>query len=211
MCWTKPEIIPHKDVQLIVIGKIKSADLDKPNQYGTYTIELHIDEEDRQCFNTIWKTGKWGNVPGFTIPISNEGVAKFSTKLSTINKEAWEDTLDSVLTENDPFPGLHDGRPMHADSVTFIPYPAHEFTEGTTVAVEATVATYNFKNQDGIRRFGYSLGIREIYWLREHQPEHDGNSTTPNQKKRSGTDLVSPRSFRQKNKRAMFDPLSDDS
>jgi len=32
---------------------------------------------------------------------------------------------------------------MHTDSVILIPYPAYEFTEKTTVDVEATVATYN--------------------------------------------------------------------
>jgi hypothetical protein len=214
LCWMNPETIPHKDVQLIVIGKIKSADLEMPNQYGTYTIQLHIDEEVRQCFDAIWKTGKWVNSPGCTLPISNEGVAKFSTKLTTINKEAREDALDQVLTENDPFPGLHDGRPMHADSAALMPYPAHKFTEGTTVAVEATVATYNFKNDDGYRKFGYALSIREVYWLRDYQPDSEhinesGNSrnpTSPNKKRRSGNDLVSPRSFKRKDRKATFDP-----
>jgi hypothetical protein len=106
----------------------------------------------------------------------------------------------------------YDGRPMHAENVTLIPYPAHKFTEGTTVAVEATVSTYNFKNNDGIHRFGYSLNIREVYWLREYQPEHndENNPTTPNNKRPAKDDLVSPRSFRRKKRIATFDPLSDD-
>ena len=212
LCWNKPETELHKDIQLIVVGKIKDANLEKPNQYGTYTIELHIDNEVRQGFNTIWKTGKWGNTPGFNNPINSEGVAKFTAKLSTINREAQRDNLDSILTENDPFPGLYDGRPMNAENVTLIPYPAHEFTEGTTVAVEATVSTYNFKNNEGIHRFGYSLNIREVYWLREYQPEEndESNPTTPKTKRPAKDDLVSPRSFRRRKQIATFDPSSDD-
>jgi hypothetical protein len=194
---------------LIVVGKIKPADLGKPNRYGTYTIDLQIDEESRQAFNTIWKTGKWGNTPGFSAPVSNQGVARFTAKLGTINREALEKGLGVILTEHDPFPGLHNGSGMHKDSTTLISHPAHEFTEGATVAVEATVATYDFANGDGIRRFGYSLGIREVYWICEYRPEDD-DEDRPSKRRLSEDDLVSPRSFKRKNRVATFDPSSDD-
>jgi hypothetical protein len=198
---------------LIVVGKVKTADLRKPNRYDAYTIDLHLDEESRHAFNTIWKTGKWGNTPGYSVPVSDQGVARFTAKLGTINREAQKKGLDLVLTEHDPFPDLHNGSGMHKDSTTLIPYPAHEFTDRTTVAVEATVATYDFTNVDGIRRFGYSLGIREVYWLCEEDEDEDrrtSNLTTPSKRKRSEDDLVSPRSFKRKEKIATFDPSSDD-
>ena len=216
LCWSRPKTKSRRDVQLIVVGKIKNADLRKPNRYGTYTIELHISQEDRRGFQIIWETGKWGNTPGFSAPISNQGVAKFTARLATINREARRKKLDLVLTEDDPFPGLHDGRGMHKEGTTLISHPAQEFTEGTTVAVEATVATYDFSNEDDVRRFGYSLAIREVYWLCEYRPEdkaEDGsndNATTPRKRRLSEDDLVSPQSFKRKNRVATFDPLSDD-
>jgi hypothetical protein len=217
LCWTKQKNGSRKDVQLIVVGKIKTADLGEPNGYGKYTIDLHIDEEDRQAFNTIWKTGKWANTPantqGYSVPVSDQGVARFTAKLETINREAQEEELDLVLTEHDPFPGLHNGSGMHKDSTTLTPHPAHEFTEGATVAVEATVATYKFTSEDGIRRFGYSLGIREVYWLCEYRSEgenedgRNGNPTTPKKRKRLEGEWVSPRSFRRESRVATFDPF----
>ena len=216
LCWANPKKGSRKDVQLIVVGKMKTADLGKPNKYGTYTIDLQIDEEGQQAFNTIWKTGRWGDTPGFSAPVSNQGVARFTAKLGTINREAHKKGLGLVLTEHDPFPGLHNGSGMHKDHTALIPHPAGEFTEGATVAVEATVATYNFTNEDGIRRFGYSLGIREVYWICEYRPEDEdenkrnGDIATPSKRRLSEDDLVSPRSFKRKNRVATFDPLSDD-
>jgi hypothetical protein len=216
LCWANPKKGSHKDVQLIVVGRIKTADLEKPNRYGTYNIDLQIDEKGRQVFDSIWKTGKWGDTPGFSTPISNQGVARFNAKLEAINKEAKKKKLDLVLTEHDPFPGLYNGSGMHKNNTVLIPHPAPEFTEGATVAVEAAVATYNLTNEDGIRRFGYSLGIREVYWICEHRPEdgdedsRNDNIATPSKRRLSEDDLVSPRSFKRKNRVATFDPLSDD-
>jgi len=213
LCWANPKKDSRKDVQLIVVGKIKSAELGKPNRYDAYTIDLRVDEEGRHAFNTIWKSGKWGSTPGYNVPLSNQGVAKFSAKLRTINREAQKKNLDLLLTEHDPFPGLHNGSAMHKGNTTLKPHPAHEFTEGVTVAVEATVATYDFSNEEGDRKFGYSLALREVYWLSEdeREDEHEGNSTTPRKRRLSEDDLVSPRSFRRKNRVATFDPLLDES
>ena len=33
--------------------------------------------------------------------------------------------------------------------------------------VEATVATHDFISNGGVHRVGYSLGLREVFWLNE--------------------------------------------
>jgi hypothetical protein len=69
---------------------------------------------------------------------------------------------------------------MHRKSTDLVPRPVADFvTTGTTVAVEATVATYDFTGSDGTHRSGYSLGLREVYWL--HEDEDRDNPATPAQ------------------------------
>ncbi|KAN0079541.1 hypothetical protein V8E54_004755 [Elaphomyces granulatus] len=49
---------------------------------------------------------------------------------------------------------LHDGSIMHRKSTDLVPRPVADFVTGTTVAVEATVATYDFTGSDGTRLIG---------------------------------------------------------
>jgi hypothetical protein len=60
--------------------------------------------------------------------------------VDSLNRDARRNQVDLILTELDPFPGLHDGSGMHKDNAAPVPRPAEDFT---TVAVEATVATYD--------------------------------------------------------------------
>jgi hypothetical protein len=62
---------------------------------------------------------------------------------------------DLILTERDPFPGLYDGSAMHKDNTALVPRVAGDFTAGMTVAVEATVATYDFISNDWVHTVGY--------------------------------------------------------
>jgi len=79
------------------------------------------------------------------------------------------------------------------------------------VAVEATVATYDFVSNDGVHRSGYSLGLREVYWLdgcREDGDRSDDNlPATPGKKRQAESELVNPRSFDRFKKVATFDEM----
>src|ERR1700743_2141644 len=99
------------------------------------------------------KSGTLGKGTRFTVPINNQGVAKFTAKVDSFNRDARRNQMGLILTELDPFPGLHDGSGMHKDNAALVPRPAEDLTTGATVAVEATVATYDFISKDGVRRF----------------------------------------------------------
>jgi hypothetical protein len=94
---------------LVVIGRIKSATLEVPNTYGTYTIDLLLDNESQQAFDRIWKSGKLHGT-GFNVPVNNLDVARFTAKVDSINRDARKKKMDFILTEHDLFPGLYDGR-----------------------------------------------------------------------------------------------------
>ncbi len=67
--------------------------------------------------------------------------------------------------------------------------------------------------QDSPPNWEPSTEKREVYWLCEEDEDEDrrtSNLTTPSKRKRSEDDLVSPRSFKRKEKIATFDPSSDD-
>lgn len=174
LCWKTTNTNASKDIQLIVVGKIKSAALEVPNTYGAYTIDLLLDDESQQAFDRIWKSGRLHGT-GLNVPINNMGVAKFSAKMNSINRDARKNKMDFSLTEHDPFPGLHDGRMLHKNNTALVPRAAGDFTAGITVAVKATVATYDFVSNDGVHRSGYSLGPREVYWLDEDGDRSDDN------------------------------------
>jgi hypothetical protein len=168
LCWEEADGSCRKAIQLITTGKIRTADLEAPNKFNTYTVDLQLDERNRDAFEQLWQPGKFGNKAGLSVPINDLGIARFTAKLDAINKDAAiEKKINLILTENDPFPGLHDGSVMHPRSTELVPRPVADFIAGATVAVEATVATYDFTSSDGSRRFGYSLSLREVYWLVE--------------------------------------------
>jgi len=73
---------------------------------------------------------------------------------------------------------------MHRNSTALVSRPAADFTVGATVAVEATIATYDFTSSDGIHRFGYSLGLREVYWLNKCREDGDCDNPATSSKKR---------------------------
>jgi hypothetical protein len=183
MCWANRQK-RSQDVQLIIIGEIKTADLERPNSYGSYTIDIRIDEDTQHAFDQLWKSGKWGEEPEFKNPVNSEGIIRISTKINSINRHARKNKL-TLLSDDDPFPGLHDGSGMHKGNTALIPRTPQDFTEGTVVAVEATVSSYDFTNADGDRIFGYSLSIREVYWLSEYQEENWPTTPTTNRKKTS--------------------------
>jgi len=59
------------------------------------------------------------------------------------------------------------------------------------VAVEATVATYDFTSSDGIHKFGYLLGLREVYWLIKCREDGDrDNPATPSKKRQADVELI---------------------
>jgi len=205
LCWEKADESSRKAVQLIAIGKIKTADLDVPNKFGAYTIDLLLDDQSQEAFEQLWKSGRFGNEAGSSMPVNNLGIARFTAKVDAINRDARKKKVDLVLTENDPFPGLHDGSIMHRKSAELVPRPAADFLAGATVAVEATVATYDFTSSDGFHRFGYSLGLREVYWLIECREDEDrDNPATPTKKRQAEVELISPRSFARLKKVATF-------
>ena len=177
-----------------------------PNKFGAYTIDLLIDDQSREAFEQLWKSGRFENGTGFSVPVNNLGIARFTAKLDAINRDARKKKLNLVLTEDDPFPGLHDGSIMHRDSTALVSRPAADFTAGATVAVEATIATYDFTSSDGVHRFGYSLSLREVYWLDKCREDGDcDNPATPSKKRQAEVDLISPRSFARLKKVATFD------
>jgi hypothetical protein len=71
-------------------------------------------------------------------------------------------------------------------------------------------ATYDFTDRDGTRRFGYSLGVREVYWLAGSDDKNDERTPSKLKRKRSNNDIVGPASYGRKKKKATFDPDSDD-
>src|ERR1700727_1295513 len=85
-------------------------------------------------------------------------------------------------------------------STDLVPRHVADFVTGAIVAIEATVATYDFTGSDGSHRSGYSLGLREVYWLRED--EDRGNPATPSKKRQAGGELISPRSYARQKKGA---------
>jgi hypothetical protein len=211
LCWKNPARSSQpKDIQTITIGSIRSRDLEAPNRYGAYTIDLDIDDETQSAFSELWKSGKWGATPEFRNPITPFRVAKFTARQSVLNKKAERGNSDLQLDDEDPFPGLHDGSRMSRDNPTLTPRPATDFKPGATVAVEATAATYDFTDRDGSRRFGYSLGVREIYWLADCDDENDERTPSKLKRKRSNNDIVSPGSYSRKRNKATFDPDTDD-
>ena len=205
LCWEKADGSSRKAIQLITTGKIRTADLEVPNKFNAYTIDLQLDDRSRDAFEQLWKSGKSGNEAGLSVPINNLGVARFTVKLDAINRDAAKKKINLVLTENDPFPGLHDGSIMHQKSTGLVPRPVADFMAGATVAVEATVATYDFTSSDGSHRFGYSLSLREVYWLMESGEDEDqDHPSTPNKKRQADFELISPRSFARHKKFATF-------
>jgi hypothetical protein len=52
-----------------VVGKIKSVDLEVPNKYDTYTIDLLHDDGSQQ--DQVWKSGRLGNRTGSSVPVKN--------------------------------------------------------------------------------------------------------------------------------------------
>jgi len=53
------------------VGKIKTADLGVPNKFGAYTIDLLIDDQSQEAFEQLWKSGRFGNGTGFSVPVNN--------------------------------------------------------------------------------------------------------------------------------------------
>ena len=41
-----------------MVGKIKSVDLEVPNKYGTYTVDVMLDDVSEQAFDQVWKSGR---------------------------------------------------------------------------------------------------------------------------------------------------------
>jgi hypothetical protein len=181
----------RKDIQLITIGRIKTADLEVPNKFGAYTIDLLLDDQSQEAFEQGLKSGRFGNGTGFSVPVNNLGTSRFTAKVDAINRDARKKKVNLVLTEDDPFPGLHDGSIMHQKSTALVPHPEADFMVGATVAVEATVATYDFTSNDGIHRFGYSLGLIEVYWLNKCREDGDrDNPATPTKKRQAEAELI---------------------
>jgi hypothetical protein len=203
LCWKVPGSNVHKDIQLIVIGEIRSATLDMPNTYGAYTVDVELDDDCRRAFDQIWKSSELGHDTDINIPVNDLGIARFTAKVDAINKDARKKKMNTVLKENDPFPGLHDGSIMDRKSTDLVPRHVADFVTGAIVAIEATVATYDFTGSDGSHRSGYSLGLREVYWLRED--EDRGNPATPSKKRQAEVELISPRSYARQKKVATFD------
>jgi hypothetical protein len=91
-------------------------DLEVPNKFGAYTIDLLLDDQSQEAFEQLWKSSRFGNGTGFSVPVSNLGIVRFTAKIDAINRDARKKNVNLVLGEDDPFPGLHDGSIMHRRS-----------------------------------------------------------------------------------------------
>lgn len=47
-----------------------------------------LDNDSQQAFDQIWKLGKLGHDTGFNVPVNDLGVARFTAKMNTINRDA---------------------------------------------------------------------------------------------------------------------------
>jgi hypothetical protein len=59
-----------------------------PNKFGAYTIDMLIDDQSREAFEQLWKSGRFENGTGFSVPVNNLGIARFTAKLDAINRDA---------------------------------------------------------------------------------------------------------------------------
>ena len=66
---------------MITTGKIRTADLEVPNKFNAYTIDLQLDDRSRAAL----EVGQ-GNEAGLSVPINNLGIARFTVKLDAINR-----------------------------------------------------------------------------------------------------------------------------
>jgi hypothetical protein len=79
-------------------------------------VDVVLDDDSKRAFDQIWKSGKLGHDTGINIPVDDLGIARFTAKVDAINKDTRKKKVNPILTENDPFPGLHDGSIMHQKS-----------------------------------------------------------------------------------------------
>lgn len=68
LCWEKADNSSRKAIQLIAIWKIKTADLEVPNKFGAYTIDLLLDDQSQEAFEQLWKSGRFRIEAGFSVP-----------------------------------------------------------------------------------------------------------------------------------------------
>jgi len=191
-------------VDIFVVGLLDKAKLitaasvyDKPY----YRLELALDQDTMLALKSIMENGPLKDSDNFDnvkYPFIGRS-AIFKVVLKTLQK-----TEARTLKVEEPFPYLFDGREMaRGKKVLLEDYPAERLSDNDMLAVQTNISSYDMPaREDSFRITGYSMSLREIYFLGECV---GGTSDSfPKSLKRQGDSLMSPRKNKKAGQLAVF-------